>query len=355
MVQELPLVSAFDEFIKDTIKGKRLKPNGDRIKPQSIENYRCVLKHLKQFEIEKKGILRIRPLRKLNMRQLSIEKKYWTKFYRRFSEYLFQHDCFDNYVGNIFKILRVFFHYLNTEKLLLTGEFYKSFYIRREAIPILTLDPSQLQFLISNKDFEDSLPSHLRRIKDIFVLGCTVALRYSDIFNISVRDVECVNQNHYLSVRTIKTSTDVKVKLPHYAVEIVKKYSKRKTPASKVFNPISLNQFNSNVKKLLELAGWTSVIGKTRCKNGKRNEIVKLGTIDYRFCDLASSHLMRRTAVTTMLLLGMPETAVKKVSGHALNSSAFYRYVNYVQAYLDLEIEKVHAKLINGVNQNSAA
>jgi len=54
---------------------------------------------------------------------------------------------------------------------------------------------------------------------------------------------------------------------------------------------------------------------------------------------------MRRTAVTTMLILGMPEHLVRKVSGHSNNSRAFFRYVNYAQSFLDNEINKVHQKL----------
>ena len=50
---------------------------------------------------------------------------------------------------------------------------------------------------------------------------------------------------------------------------------------------------------------------------------------------------MRRTAITTMLMLGMAEHVVKKISGHAANTKAFYRYVNLVQSYLDHEVDKV--------------
>jgi hypothetical protein len=176
-----------------------------------------------------------------------------------------------------------------------------------------------------------------------------VGVRFSDLFNIAVRDIEALNESHYLSIQTIKTETEVKVKLPEYALQIIRKYSKRKSPSSKIFNRISLNQFNTNVKKILELAGWTYPIGKTRKMNGKIKEIRMKNKYEYRFCDHGSSHLMRRTAVTTMLMLGMPETAVKKISGHSPNSSAFYRYVNYVQAYLDEEIDKVHVKLLANV------
>jgi hypothetical protein len=36
---------------------------------------------------------------------------------------------------------------------------------------------------------------------------------------------------------------------------------------------------------------------------------------------------------------------VRKISGHAVGSKAFYRYVNFAQGYLDEEIDKVHEKL----------
>ena len=61
---------------------------------------------------------------------------------------------------------------------------------------------------------------------------------------------------------------------------------------------------------------------------------------------MVSSHIMRKTAITTMLMLGMPENFVKKISGHAPNSKAFHRYVNFVQSYMDKEIDKVHEKLM---------
>jgi intergrase/recombinase len=43
----------------------------------------------------------------------------------------------------------------------------------------------------------------------------------------------------------------------------------------------------------------------------------KIGKKTYRFCDVASTHTMRRTAITTMLSLGMPEQIVRRISGHA--------------------------------------
>jgi len=50
---------------------------------------------------------------------------------------------------------------------------------------------------------------------------------------------------------------------------------------------------------------------------------------------------MRRTAITTMLSLGVPEAVVRKISGHAPGSKEFYRYVQWAQSYQDAETEKM--------------
>jgi hypothetical protein len=47
-----------------------------------------------------------------------------------------------------------------------------------------------------------------------------------------------------------------------------------------------------------------------------------------------------------MLSLGMPELLVKKISGHTKDSSAFYRYVEFAQQFMDREIDKAHERLL---------
>ncbi len=65
----------------------------------------------------------------------------------------------------------------------------------------------------------------------------------------------------------------------------------------------------------------------------------------YRFCDLVTSHTMRRTAITTMISMGMSEHLVRRISGHAPGSKEFYRYVEVSQKQLDNETQKVFFQL----------
>jgi intergrase/recombinase len=56
---------------------------------------------------------------------------------------------------------------------------------------------------------------------------------------------------------------------------------------------------------------------------------------------------MRRTAITNMLCLGMPEHLVRKISGHAANSKEFYRYVQLSQSFIDNETDQFFERVKN--------
>jgi len=345
MKKTKPIIPLFKQFIRDTETGKRLKKNGERIKKGTIQNYKYVLTNFIRFTNDTGFELRICDASRLNKREFISEKNYWKKFYKKFTDYLYKKGCFDNYVGANIKIIRVFFNYIKYDKDINTGDFQRLFFVRNEEIEILVLSPEQLKYLIHNKDFEESLTPALRRIKDIFVFGCITGLRYSDIFLLTKRNFILQEQGLYLKLKSQKTKTYSYIKLPEFAITIYDNYKPRLVKKS-VFEKISLFNFNKNLKIIGEKAGFTSSIDVSREKQGKLQNISKsIPKNGYRFCDKMSSHMMRRTAITTLLILGMPEHLVRKISGHSHASNSFNRYVHYAQSYIDKEIDKVHHKL----------
>lgn len=337
------LIPLFNQFIKESENGKRLKKNGERITKGSIDNYRYVLQNLIQFSSDTNFELRVCNIRKLTQKELVSEKNYWKKFYKTFTEFMYKKGCFDNYVGGNIKVVRTFFNYLQTDKDIFVGDFHKQFYVRKEEVDILVLSPDQLKFLIHDKEFESNLTPAKQKVKDIFVFGCTTGLRFSDIFLLTNKNIENSNGEWYLKLKSKKTKTYSYIKLPTYVVTIYEKY-KQKSDNKTLFGSMYLANFNKALKEIGEQAGYTQTIETSREKQGKTKKITTSKNND-RFCDKMSSHMMRRTAITTMLILGMPEHLVRKVSGHSNNSGSFNRYVHYAQSYIDKEIEKVHNKL----------
>lgn len=343
MLKKHDLIKLFQRFINDSKTGKRLKKNGERITSGTIENYNNVFKNLIQFKVETDFELYVYESKKLNKEQIKAEKKYWKKFYTQFTDFMYKKGCFDNYVGATIKTIRVFFNYLKTEKDYFIGEYHKSFYVRKQDVEIQVLNPEQFKFLIYNEEFEKTLTLPQRTVKDIFVFGCATGLRFSDLSLLTIKNIEIINNEYYLKTKSKKTKTYSSIKLPDFAIVIVKKF-KTKRSSVKLFPKYDLANFNEILKRIGEKAGWTQEINITREVKGisKINQKKKK-----RFCDQMSSHMMRRTAITTMLVLGMPEHLVKKISGHSHNSGSFNRYVHYAQSYLDSEIDKVHEKLNN--------
>ena len=343
----LDFFELYTRFIKDSTSGKRLQVNGKKISPGTIKSYSGTLQLLQKFCSVKEFELRIKPIKYLAKRELETEKNYWDKFYKRFTDYLYT-DCghFDNYVGLNIKNIRTFFGYLQKQLLLDTGNFHKQLYVRKEEIPIITLLPEELNFFIYDQTFEESLSGKLRRVKDVFVFGCTVALRFSDLLALKKTNLRLMNNDCYLFTRSKKTTVDTQIQLPDYAVAIINKYKKQKggflLPR---FNIVNLNKY---IKQLAETAKLTQPVPKTRGRRGVTKEVSKKGEEKkavYRFCDLVSTHTMRRTAITTMLCLGMPEHIVRKISGHSPMSKEFFRYVALAQSYQDKETTQMFEKL----------
>ncbi len=335
----LPL---FQKFISDSRKGKRLQPSGTRIKQSTINFYDFVYLHLKHIEsLQKTPIKLIIPTGN-NKRDLQKEVKYWKNIYSQLFDYLYnERNCHDNYISSVVKNIKAFFNYLRKDRLINVPEYVYKIQIKKSESAVLALSVEQLKFLIYDKPFEALLNDAEKTIKDIFVFGCTVALRQSDLFAIKYSNIENVNESTYLNVISKKTNSISKVKLPEYAIDILQKYKKSKTKT--IFSPMSLNWFNVNLKRIAQKANWTEEIQLHKTQQGvvkKQNKQV------VRLCDILSSHFMRRTAITTMIILGMNESLVRQISGHASNSKEFYRYVKYAQTYIDNEINKVHELMV---------
>ena len=336
-----------DLFIEESKSGIRLQKNGNSFRHKTIQGYSVLREHLINFSQKKKFKIELKPITNLSTVELNKLKSYWKDFYIQFTSYLYDDiNNFDNAVGSKIKNLRVFWNYLNEEKGLNIGDFHKSFYVTKEDIPIIVLEPDQLKYLIFDQDLEAQLPNRLKRVKDIFVFGCTVALRVSDLLSLTEENLSITGNDFYLQVKSVKTNQSSSLKLPQYAIDIVNKYRNEFSTLLPTISDVKLNEY---LKELGRFCNWNKPIQKVRYKRGKAVIIYKNANSKehFSFSDLLTTHCMRRTAITIMLRLGLPERIVKEISGHSPNSSSFHKYVEISQSYVDEKYGDVIHKLKN--------
>ncbi len=179
------------------------------------------------------------------------------------------------------------------------------------------------------------------QVKDIFVFGCLVGLRISDLLSLKSSNLERNYSNYHITVMSKKTRTVCSIKLANFAIKILQKYRQQ---YDTLLPPIHIYNFNNHIRAIAEKAGWTETYEKKRSKRGILQVISKLAArSNYRFCDLISSHTMRRTAITLYLSMGMPEQFVRRISGHSPTSKEFFRYVKFTENSLDNELERIHS------------
>ncbi|MFK1944614.1 phage integrase SAM-like domain-containing protein [Bacteroides fragilis] len=149
------------------------------------------------------------------------------------------------------------------------------------------------------------------RIRDLFVIGCLTALRYSDYSTLTNQNLV----NGYIVKRTKKTNVDVKIPAHDFVKEIFEKYE------GDIPCHLCIQHFNKYLKRVMREIGLNDKVTYSFTKAGK------LHTVTKEKWELISSHTARRSAATNMYLTGRMKTLeIMRLTGHRSEQN-FFRYI----------------------------
>lgn len=193
--------------------------------------------------------------------------------------------------------------------------------------------PNYLTIEERDKIYATPMSAKLTVQRDIFVFQCHVGCRVSDLFTFTEKNIDG-NFLQYIPEKT-KTilSRVVRVPLSSTAKEIVERYKGK--AKGKLLPFISEQKYNDDIKRILTIAGID------------RNVIV-LNPHTYEneprpLCEIASSHMARRTFMKNMFSATKSERITSSFTGHVDGSKAFARYV-------DVD-DKLKEEIINLLNK----
>ena len=185
---------------------------------------------------------------------------------------------------------------------------YENFSIVEEEVDNIYLTEDELKAIAEL----ELTGSRLDKYRDIFLIGCYVGLRVSDLLRIRKEHFYTVDGKEILRIRTKKCPTgvyipflwqDLKYRLDKYDYSLPK---------------ITEQHLRSEAKEIGRLAGINSPIIIETGKH-KRSK-------PYEKWELISSHTCRRTACTNMFKMRIPVKQIMMISGHK-KESTFYKYI----------------------------
>lgn len=273
------------EFLKMVIRqmetGNRKQPNGTSYTKGTLKNYRNLLQTLERLEVGTN-----QPL------QWDTVNKMW---YFSFIKWHEERGYSANYIGKHVKDLKVIMKTAHEEGFHSNLEFQKRYFVTpKNNIKKTPLSREELMVL---EELDLSDQPNLGFARDIFLLGCYLGLRVSDIKRIKPSLLQRDAVGAFLSMKTQKTGTEVKVPVNTKADQILRRYDY----IVPEFYEQVVNRLLKSIGKLMELPP-------------ERTHKLTL-------------HVSRHTFAKLSYEMGIPSLFIMKITGHASEKN-FLRYIN---------------------------
>jgi len=286
-------------FIDEIEKGVRLTDKKQKYQKGTIKNYRGFQTQFNSYQTKKR--------KKYDFEDITLE------FYDDFLNYFIQKSYKPNTIGRHIKNLKTVMRSAREEGLHVNREIdRKRFKVIRVDSEQIYLDEEELKALYE-KDLSDNPKLELAR--DIFLIGCFTALRFSDYSRIQKDNLSTTSEgNKVLNIISRKTGEKVTIPIWHWILEeLLIKYD---YTVPKIYE----QKLNKHIKDVGELVEINELIEVENIKGG-----MKVTTKITKF-KLIMTHTARRSGATNMYKRKIPTIDIMKITGHKTESS-FLKYI----------------------------
>jgi integrase len=245
-----------------------------KYKRNTIQNYRVACARIKEYNPE------------LTFEDITLD------FFYDFLRHLQAKGYKQNTIQSTIKNLKVFMNDAR-DRGLTTNEnhLHKKFSVAKQEVENVYLSEAELDRLYQYRFDSEKL----RLASDLFLVMCWTGVRYSDLKQVTLKNMQVIGDQDCLVIRMEKTEEWVTIPLHPIVMSILHKYNFQ-------IDLRSSQKINQYIKEACQIAGiqdWQKV----------------------------STHTGRRSMVCNLYLAGFPETTIMKISGHK-SYAAFKTYVN---------------------------
>jgi hypothetical protein len=298
-----------DKYIKDIETGNKKTIKGTNYKKGTVKTYKNFKVTFANYQKEVR--------KQYDFNDINID------FYNSYTNYLSNNGSNPNTVGKHIKTLKTIMRDARELKLHNNTEIdNKAFKIIKQEVENIYLSEKEIK-AIYNLDLSDN--KHLDIARDVFLVGCYTAQRYSDYSKINKNNIKEYNNIKYIELTQKKTGDKAIIPIRAELNKILKKYN---------YNlPKTYNQkVNQYIKEVCKIAEIDTPIQTTIYKNGLT---ANMDVLKYH---LVTTHTARRSGATNMYLAGIPAIDIMKITSHKTQTS----FLSYIKVTKQQTAESLH-------------
>jgi site-specific recombinase XerD len=316
------LLGFIDHFIQECESGVRLSPKRQKLKPSSIGSYKTTKGYLLKFQEHSKKVLNLK-----DFSQSDIDK---------FSDFLIIDEEFalNTHAKAMMDLLQIIKYAVKLKKIPAAKMVELEFDTRREETDSIYLTENEILQLLEINDFDD--PIH-EQVRDVFVVGCFTAMRFSDY---SMIDPSAIRNNR---LEFVQKKTGGKVTIPIHPVvnTILKKYDNvlPKVPKN--------NEFNRIIKLVGEKLPCLHIPFTKQVTYGR--ELKELVDMKYNYLQ---THTARRSFCSNEFLKKTDPMIIMSISGHKSHKS-FMRYIKVTSNQYADQLDDIWNERYSEISSNN--
>jgi len=128
----------------------------------------------------------------------------------------------DNTVGTHIKNLKAFLNDATIRRINTNLDFrnpkFKAIFEEADTIHLRLEESERIKLL------DHSAKPGMEKMRDLFLVGCFTGLRFSDFSQIKLSNIVTMEENRFISLRTLKTNTRAVIPLNKAVLDILDKY-----------------------------------------------------------------------------------------------------------------------------------
>lgn len=197
------------------------------------------------------------------------------------------------------------------------SRFWSAYKVDQEMKDIVILDIDFAKdFVVDNHNFYDTMGAQLKAVWELSAVMLTTTLRISDAMALTSKDLDSDGR---ITIKNQKTGALTSCPVP-----------------KSLFDKLMANQKRFGRLFFRQIDKWDAY------RLLPKLFILYPETIDIK--DTVKFHVFRKTAISVMLAMNVPQSIVMRASGHAVGSKAFARYVGHVETMFNSEITNFQSK-----------